>query len=92
MLADAALRQELVNMLMLRQAHMLFEDAVKDFPEQAINMKPNKLSYSFWHLLEHIHICQFDILDYIINPKYVTPEFPAGYWRDEDTTCTVAGE
>lgn len=90
MSADATLRQELVNMLMLRQAHMLFEDAVKDFPEQAINMKPNKLIYSFWHLLEHIRICQFDILDYIINPDYVTPEFPAGYWRDEDTTCTVA--
>ena len=86
---DIVLRQELVNMLMLRQAHMIFEDAVNDFPEQAINMKPAPLTYSFWHLLEHIRICQVDILDYIINPDYVAPEFPAGYWRDEALDCTI---
>lgn len=87
---DMILRQELVNMLMLRQAHMIFEDAVKDFPVEAINMKPAPLTYSFWHLLEHIRICQVDILDYIINPDYVTPDFPAGYWRDESLDCTLA--
>lgn len=90
MLADTTLRQELVNMLLLRQAHMMFEDAVKDFPDHAINMRPDKLTYSLWHLLEHIRICQFDILDYIINPDYVTPDFPAGYWRDTATDCTLA--
>lgn len=88
-MTDAVLRQELVNLLMLRQAHMILEDAVKDFPENAINMKPNNLTYSFWHLLEHIRICQYDILDYIINPNYVMPDFPQGYWRSEDSICTV---
>ncbi len=86
--ADTVLRQELVNLLTQRQAHMLFEDAVKDFPEHAMNLKPKDLSYSFWHLLEHIRICQYDILDYIVNPDYVAPEFPAGYWLPEDRTCT----
>jgi len=86
---DEATRQQLVNMLMLRQAHMIFEDAVKDFPEEAINRKPQNLTYSYWHLLEHIRFCQYDILDYIINPDYKMHEFPAGYWRSEDETCTV---
>ena len=85
---NTVLRQQLANMLTQRQAHMLFEDAVKDFPEHAMNMKPNPLSYSFWHLLEHIRICQTDILDYIVNPDYVAPAFPAGYWLAEDQTCT----
>lgn len=87
--SDNVLRQELVNLLILRQAHMIFEDAVKDFPEHAYNMKPPSLSYSFWHILEHIRFCQFDILDYIINPDYAMPEFPKGYWQAEDSTCSA---
>lgn len=86
---DTIMRQELVNMLMLRQAHMIFEDAIKDFPEDAYNTKPQNLTYSFWHLLEHIRLAQLDLLDYIINPEYVAPEFPAGYWQSEDSTCTA---
>ena len=89
MTADAILREQLVNMLVKRQAHMIFEDAIKEFPEGAYNTKSTNLSYSFWHLLEHIRLCQVDILDYIINPDYVTPAFPAGYWRSEDSTCTA---
>ncbi|MEO1290452.1 MAG: DinB family protein [Chloroflexota bacterium] len=85
---DAVIRQELANMLMIRQAHMIFEDAVEDFPEHAYNMKPLNLAYSFWHLLEHIRLCQVDILEYILKSDYVAPDFPDGYWRDEDTVCT----
>lgn len=85
---DRVIRQELVHLLMLPQAHMIFEDAVKDFPEHAYNTKPAPLTYSYWHLLEHIRICQFDILDYIVNSDYVTPDFPAGYWRSEESVCT----
>ena len=88
MTADAILREQLVNMLVKRQAHMIFEDAIKEFPEGAYNTKPTNLSYSFWHLLEHIRIAQHDILDYIRNPDYESKPFPAGYWQPEDTTCT----
>lgn len=86
---DDVVRQQLVNLLMLRQAHMIFEDAVKDFPEDAINVKPQNLDYSFWHILEHIRICQWDILDYIVNPDYIAPEFPEGLWQASDATCTL---
>lgn len=89
MTSDAILREQLVNLLIKPQAHMLFEDAVKDFPEHAINTKPTTLNYSFWHLLDHIRICQWDILDYIKNPDYVEPEFPKGLWQPPDSTCTL---
>jgi len=88
--ADAVVRQQLVNLLMLRQAHMIFEDAVKDFPDTAMNIKPQHSVYSFWHILEHIRICQWDILDYIVNPDYVAPDFPSGLWRGQDETCSQA--
>ena len=77
---DQALRTQLVNMLLQRQAHMLFEDAVANFPAAHINTRPPQVGYSFWHLLEHIRICQYDILDYIGNLAYVAPTFPDDLW------------
>jgi hypothetical protein len=77
---DQVLRQQLVNFLVKRQAHMLFEDAVANFPQEHINTRPSEVSYSFWHLLEHVRICQYDILDYIRNPAYEAPPFPEGVW------------
>ena len=77
---DRMLRQQLVNLLLVQQAHMDFEDAVADFPPEHMNTMPTGVEYTFWHLLEHIRICQCDILDYIRNPKYTPRPFPQGYW------------
>jgi len=88
---DQAVRQQLVNLLSVRQAHMAFEDAVKDFPEDYINKKPLGVDYTFWHLLDHIRICQWDILDYIRNSNYTAPDFPAGLWQAKDAKTDQAG-
>ncbi len=85
------LRNQLVNMLIKRQAHMVFEDAIADFPEEHINTIPSELDYSFWHLLEHLRICQYDILDYIRNPEYEMLSFPDGYWPDKSTQTDLTG-
>ena len=70
---------------------MLFEEAVAGFPESHINTRPPHVEYSFWHLLEHLRLCQYDILDYIRNPGYQAPEFPAGYWPDKKADTDLAG-
>lgn len=88
---DAVVRQQLVNMLTLRQAHMTFEDAVKDFPLDQINTKPPTLEYSFWHLLDHIRFCQWDILDYIQNTNYQNHAFPNDYWQPHDSITDMTG-
>lgn len=88
---DQALRQQLVNLMLMRQAHMLFEDAVADFPEKHINTKPAGVDYSFWQLLEHVRICQYDILDYMRNPDYQSLVFPDGYWPPQAAKTDVAG-
>jgi hypothetical protein len=79
---DSSARQQLINMLSIRQAHMTFEDAVADFPTEHINTRPPNVDYTFWHLVEHIRFCQWDILDYIRNPDYQHTPWPEGYWRD----------
>lgn len=88
---DEILRQQLVNLLLKRQAHMLFEDAVADFPAQHINGRPPGVEYTFWHLLEHLRICQYDILDYIRNPHYEAPNFPDDLWPSRDAETDLAG-
>ena len=77
---DRHLREELVNALVKRQAHQLFNDAIQGFPPAHYNTRPPNLPYSFWQLLEHLRITQADILDYIVNPDYAYLKFPDDYW------------
>ncbi len=91
MIQDQELRKQLVHLLSLRQAHVDFEDAVADFPIQHINTKASNCNYSFWHLLEHMRICQKDILEYIISEHYVWPNFPDDLWPKEDAIITPEG-
>lgn len=85
---DKELRQQLSNTLIVRQAHMDFVDAVADFPMTHINTKPSNLDYSFWHLVEHIRICQKDIVDYIVSESYAWGNFPDDYWPDKSADAT----
>jgi hypothetical protein len=89
--SDRELRDQLVRMLTVRQAHMDFEDAVADFPPAHINTYPPNCDYTFWHLLEHLRIAQHDIIDYIQSNHYHWPTFPDDYWPDKSTITDVAG-
>lgn len=91
MTPDALLRQQLVNLLTMPQAHMTFDDAVKNFPSGHYNTRPTGVEYTFWHLLEHLRICQWDILDYCRNPKYQHMEWPRQYWPAPDAETDAAG-
>jgi hypothetical protein len=85
------LRNQLVRMLTVRQAHMDFEDAVADFPVEHINTRPPNCDYTFWHLLEHVRIAQEDILEYIVSEDYQWPNFPDDYWPDKSAETDLAG-
>ncbi|VAW41455.1 FIG01021149: hypothetical protein [hydrothermal vent metagenome] len=88
---NTELRTQLAHMLTTRQAHMDFEDAVADFLPQHINSKPPNCDYTFWHLLEHLRICQKDILDYIQSDSYKWPTFPDDLWPDKSAETDLAG-
>jgi len=87
MKANEAMRQELVALLEGGNAHMSFDDVIGDFPLEQINSKVPNSPYSFWHLVEHIRIAQWDILEFIRNPDHVSPKYPEGYRpRPEEKT------
>lgn len=83
-----ALRGQLSELLDGAGAHMSFDEAVADFPDEAINRRPPNVDYTPWHLLEHLRLTQADILDYVTNEAYVEPHWPADYWPDRDATAT----
>ncbi|MCL4251241.1 MAG: DinB family protein [Anaerolineae bacterium] len=87
---DQILRRHLVNLLQGRGAHMPFDDAVADFPPAMINTRPPNVTYTPWHLVEHLRLAQWDILEYVRNPQHVSPPWPEGYWPAPDAQADVA--
>jgi len=84
------LRQQLIRLLDGVDARMPFDEAVADFPDEAINARPPNVEYTPWHLLEHVRLTQADILDYIVNRDYVEIEWPAEFWPARDSMATPA--
>jgi hypothetical protein len=70
---------------------MTVDEAVKNFPEDAINRFPPNVPYTFWHLLEHIRRTQKDILSYIVSTTYQEMKWPDDYWpkKNEHATPTI---
>jgi len=77
---DQSLRNHLVKYIDWGNAHLKFEDAVKDFPPTLRGVRPSGAPHSAWELLEHLRLAQQDILAFARDARHVSPEFPDGYW------------
>src|SRR5262245_54308781 len=84
MSTDQALREHLLYLLRGGGAHLSFDQAVGDLPPEMRGRKPPGVPHSPWRLLEHMRICQWDILEFSRNSQHVSPEFPDGYWPKGD--------
>jgi hypothetical protein len=91
MQSDLVLRQQVLDLLGGGNAHLGLEEAVIGFPLEQINTHPPNVSYTPWHLLEHIRIAQWDILEFMRSPGYVSPAWPEGYWPGEEETTDEVG-
>lgn len=85
-----ALRRQLVDLLDGHGAHMPFEEAVADFPDEAMNDRPPNVDYTPWHLVEHLRLTQADILDYVVNPAYEERRWPDDFWPQRSATAARA--
>jgi hypothetical protein len=77
---DRLLRRHLLALLDSSEAHLNFDDAVAAFTPEQRGVRPPGAAHSAWQLLEHLRICQWDILEFSRNPQHVSPPWPAGYW------------
>src|ERR1700693_4074285 len=79
-----ALREHLVAMLRGGHAHVLFRDAIADWPPKLRGAKPPGQPFTPWRILEHIRITQWDIVEFAKSAAHVSPEFPDGYWPKDN--------
>jgi hypothetical protein len=86
--AGRVMRRELLALLRGGNAHMTFDEAIADFPLEALNTRVPHSSYRIWHVLWHMRIVQWDILEFIRDPAHISPEFPSGLWPGTDEKAT----
>lgn len=80
---DRALREHVLYLLRGGGAHIKFDEALKDLPVELINARAEGVPYTPWHLLEHMRIAQWDIVEFSRDASHASPEWPEGYWPDK---------
>ena len=81
---DAALREHVLYLLDGGGAHLDFDKAVAGLPVELCGAKAANIPHTPWRILEHMRICQWDILEFCTNPEHISPDFPNGYWPHND--------
>jgi hypothetical protein len=87
---DKLLREHLVSLFKEEHAHINFSSAVRDFPFELLGKRVPNLPHTAWHIVYHMHIALWDILEFVRNPAHVSPEYPKGYWPKEDAPRDIA--
>ena len=89
MSTDDAFREHLLNAFR-GATERRFDEVVRDFPPESMNVNPPLVDYTPWHLLEHLRGSQRDLLDYIRDPNYVAPHWPDDYWPAKGSTADAS--
>jgi uncharacterized damage-inducible protein DinB len=63
-----------------QEAHVPFDRAVADLPEDLRGRRPADYPHSPWELLEHVRVAQADLLAFMEDPGYAAPRWPDDYW------------
>jgi uncharacterized damage-inducible protein DinB len=85
---EKTFRQHLIDALTGENAHISLEAAIKNLKPENRNAIPSPGLHSIWQQLEHIRICQEDIVQYILDPNWKSPKWPEGYWPDTNIKAT----
>jgi uncharacterized damage-inducible protein DinB len=86
---DSSFRENLVELLSGGHAHVSLEDALSGLKTENRHASPAKNTHTIWEELEHMRLAQEDILRYTLDPKWQSPEFPAGYWPGQTARLTA---
>ncbi len=85
-----ALRDHVIELLRGGHAHVTVREAIGDWPVELRGTRPAGQPFTPWRLLEHVRISQWDIVEFAKSAEHVSPEWPAGYWPQQDTPPEAA--
>ncbi len=80
---NKTISDELTKYLHSGNAHVSLEVALKGLPVELRGTVAPGLPYSIWQLLDHIRITLWDMVEFCINPKHASPDWPEGYWKKD---------
>lgn len=80
---EQIIRKQLIENLHGRNAHVDFDRAIANLPDDLWGEVPDTLPYSVWQLTEHMRLAQWDIVEFSENPAHKSPPWPDGYWPNE---------
>jgi len=78
------IRKQLLFSLRGGNAHTAIKRGINYFPIEFINRKMSNVDYTPWQLLDHMQRAQFDIIKFITDTNYKSPDWPKGYWSDKN--------
>ncbi|WP_114783554.1 DinB family protein [Botryobacter ruber] len=81
---DQVLREQLTKLLKSGQAFQPMDKLLEGITAAEAGKTVDGLPYTLWKLIEHLRIALYDILEFSRDPVYVSPEWPAGYWPQEN--------
>jgi hypothetical protein len=81
---DKQLREHVLYLLRGGGAHLNLDDAVAKLPPALRGGRPKNVPHTPWRLIEHMRIAQWDILEFTRDPNHQSPDFPEGYWPEQD--------
>ena len=64
-------------------AHCGVEAAFGDVACGVRGRLPDRFPHSLWQLLEHLRVCQRDLIEYSTTPGHRSPDFPDGLWPED---------
>ena len=85
------LDRQLMALLAGGQAHADFDTVIAGLPREMRGVRPDRVPYSAWQLLEHLRITQRDILEFSTNrggAGYKELQWPAEYWPKESAPAS----
>jgi len=85
MSTEMILRDHLARLLTSAWAHVTAEVGIAGVPPDQRGARPPGHPHTIWQLLEHLRICQHDLVEYSRDPNHTSPDFPEGYWPESDT-------
>jgi len=84
------LREHLVKSLTGGNAFVQYKKALKNVTPQIRNKRASENNHSVWEELEHMRITQEDIINYMLDADWKSPEWPTEYWPKEKGNISEA--